>query len=258
MMGRKDVAMKPVIGITCSFDYKDDVGKVSHMGCVCQKWQFLADNYIAAVEKAGGLPVIIPVCSGLETVKEMLLHMDGILISGGNDVDPLRYGERTKDYCGIVMPNRDEQEIEMVKYILNETEKPLLAICRGIQVLNVAAGGNLYQDLEKDGGFEHHFMDMYPMNYISHEVSIKKGSRLYGIYQKSEIGVNSFHHQAVKTLGKGFTASGISDDGVTETIEREGGRFIVGVQWHPEMMDDSEEQQKIFRALIDACRLPAE
>lgn len=249
----EDMTMKPVIGITCNFDEKDEIGIVSHMGCVGQKWHFLADNYIASIEKAGGIPVMIPICESIETAKEMVSRMDGILISGGHDVDPRRYGQRTKSYCGTIMPKRDGQDIELVKYLLNETEKPILGVCRGIQVLNVAAGGTLYQDLEREGKFEHHFMEIYPMNYISHEITIKEGSKVRDIFGKEELGVNSFHHQAVRNPGDGFTVTAVSGDGVTEAIEKDGSRFVVGVQWHPEMMYDSTEQQKIFQALVDAC-----
>lgn len=245
--------MKPVIGITCNFDYRDEIGIVSHMGGVGQKWDFLADSYITAVEKSGGIPVIIPICDDIETVKDMVSRMDGVLISGGHDIDPRRYGERARSYCGTIMPKRDSQDIGLAEYVLNETDKPILAICRGIQVLNVAAGGSLYQDLEKEGGFEHHFMDMYPLNCISHQITAKVGSKIHEIYGKNQIGVNSFHHQAVRRPGKEFAVTAVSDDGVPEAIEWEGRRFVVGVQWHPEMMEDSVEQQKIFRALVNAC-----
>lgn len=245
--------MKPVIGITCNFDDRDEIGMVSHMGGAGQKWQFLADNYITSVEKAGGVPVILPICDNMETVKDMVSRIDGVLISGGNDIDPRRYGERAKSCCGTILPKRDDQDLALACYVLEETDKPILAICRGIQVLNVAAGGSLYQDLEEEGGFEHHFMDMYPQNRISHEITARAGSKIRQIYGKNQIGVNSFHHQAVRNPGNGLAITAVSEDGVPEAIEREGSRFVVGVQWHPEKMEDSAEQQKIFQALVSAC-----
>lgn len=246
---------KPVIGITCNYDYKDEVGMVSHMGIAGQKWHFLADSYVHSVEQAGGIPVLIPICEDIETVKAMCAGLDAVLVSGGHDVNPQEYGERVKGYCGTIMPMRDRQDIELTKYIVNETDKPLLAICRGVQILNVAAGGNLYQDLKKEGGFEHHFTDMYPLNYPTHSVAVKEGSRLKEIFGKTDVNVNSFHHQAVKETGNGFVATAVSEDGVVEAIEKEnaGGRFVLGVQWHPEMMYDTDEQQAIFRALVKAC-----
>ena len=123
------------------------------------------------------------------------------------------------------------------------------------QILNVAAGGNLYQDLEKEGGFGHHFNDMYPMNSVSHRILVNEGTRLGKILGKETAGVNSFHHQAVREPGTGFIISAVSTDGVTEAIEMEGSRFVAATQWHPEMMYDSEEQQAIFRAFVEACRV---
>ena len=245
---------KPVIGITCNYDYKDEVGMISHMGITGQKWHFVADNYIHSVEQAGGIPVLIPICDDMETVKEMVARMDGVLISGGHDVNPEEYGERVKGYTGTIMPMRDRQDIELTKYVLNETDKPLLAICRGVQILNVACGGDLYQDLEKEGGFEHHFTDMYPLNYPTHSVQVEEGSRLREIFGAEQIRVNSFHHQAVKRVAENFAVTAKSADGVVEAIEWEDDRFAVGIQWHPEMMFDSDEQQAVFRALIQSCK----
>ena len=246
--------MKPVIGITCNYDYKDEVGMVSHMGIAGQKWHFLADNYIDSVERAGGIPVMLPICADIETIKEVVSRLDGLLVSGGHDVNPQEYGQRIKGYCGTIIPARDRQDIELTKYVLNETDKPILGICRGIQIVNVAAGGTLYQDLEIEGKFEHHFNDMYPLNHISHEVETKEGTKLHEIFGKETVGVNSFHHQAVKALADGFSVSAVSSDGVTEGIEKAGDRFVVATQWHPEMMSDSDEQQAIFRAFIGACK----
>lgn len=245
---------KPIIGITCNFDTKDEVGVVSHMGLAGQKWHFIADNYVASVEAAGGIPVLIPICGDLENAKLLVERMDGVLISGGHDVNPEEYGERVKGYCGELMLPRDRQDIDLTRYLLEETDKPVLGICRGTQIINVAAGGTLYQDLKIQGGFEHHSCEMYPMNAAVHSVTIKNGSKLSGIYQNDQVCVNSFHHQGVKDVADGYMASAVSEDGVTEGIERIGERFVLGVQWHPEMMYDSEEQQKVFRAFVEACR----
>lgn len=245
---------KPLIGITCNFDYKDDIGLQTRLGREGEEWQFLSNSYISSVEKVGGVPIMIPVCGCVETVKEMAERLDGFLISGGNDVDPRIYGARAKAYCGQVIAKRDNQDISLVKYLLEKTQKPILGICRGIQVLNVASGGTLYQDLEKEGNFEHHFMDMYPKDAIVHEIRLEGASKIYHVYRKERIGVNSFHHQAVKSVGEGFMIAAISDDGVVEAIEKPGDRFVAGIQWHPEMMADSKEQEQIFRAFVSACQ----
>lgn len=245
--------MKPIIGITCNYDYKDEVGIVSHMGAAGQRWNFLAEDYISAIEEAGGIPVMIPLSGNMENIKELTKCMDGILVSGGHDINPREYGQRAKAYCGTVMPMRDRQDLNLAGYILRETEKPLYGICRGIQVLNVAAGGTLYQDLKEEGGFEHHFCDIYPPQTASHSVKTEKGSRLRAIFGKEVVETNSFHHQAVRDLGHGFAAAARSEDGVIEAIELPGERFVMGTQWHPEMMA-APEQKKIFTAFVDACR----
>ncbi len=243
---------KPTIGITCNYDYRDTVGIVSHMGMAGQTWNFLAGHYAEAVEWAGGIPVLIPQCRDFETVKGILSHVDGVLITGGHDIDPQCYGEQAKPYCGVIIPERDRQDIEIARYVMENEKKPLLGICRGMQVMNVAAGGTLYQDVEKEGGFDHHFMDMYPMNRPVHKVRLKSGSKVCKIFEKEILEVNSFHHQAVKDVAEGFGITAYSRDGVGEAIEKRDGSFVMGIQWHPEMMFDSPEQQKIFKALIKA------
>lgn len=247
--------MRPLIGITCNFDLRDEVGRVSHMGQQGQKWQFLADDYIAVLEKAGGIPVVLPVVCGKDTAVETAARIDGLLLSGGHDIDPLLYGRRVKSYCGTVMPERDRFEIGLAEYILNRTSMPVLGICRGLQILNVAAGGDLYQDLEREGGFSCHFTDMYPPGYPSHEITLTEGSRIHQIYRKKEMMVNSYHHQGIKVPGRGFAVTALSDDGTVEALEMPGSRFVAGVQWHPEMMKDSEDQQKIFKAFVHACTI---
>ena len=247
--------MKPLIGITVNYDIKDEIGMVTHFGTVNQQWNYIASDYVDAVVKAGGIPVLIPIYQNAEVTRAVVDRLDGILISGGNDVDPRRFGVRAKSYCGSICEERDEQELELVRYVLKETKLPILGICRGIQVMNIAMGGTVYQDLEKEGGFEMHSAEMYPRTAVVHEVSLVEGSRIHRIYESSVVGVNSYHHQAVKDLGIGFAAVGsAAEDGVIEAMELLGERFVVGVQWHPEMMVDSEVQPKIFKAFVEACQ----
>ena len=161
---------KPVIGITCNYDYKDEVGMVSDMGTPGQDWNFVAGDYVYILEKAGAVPVIIPQYENPQNVKSILDCLDGVVITGGHDVDPVCYGEFPKEYCGRVMPKRDRQDIEIANYFLLEKKKPVLGICRGIQIINVACGGTLYQDLVKEGGFESHSGSRYPRNERWHLV----------------------------------------------------------------------------------------
>lgn len=194
---------RPLIGVTCNYDYRDTVGMTSGMGIVGQDWNFVAGDYVYILEKAGAIPVLIPVYKDCdeESIKEFLNKLDGVIISGGHDVGPEQYNTPTKGYCGTIIPQRDNHDIAVAKYFMNEIKKPILGICRGIQIMNVAAGGTLYQDLEIEGKFEHHFGDKYPRNYPWHDLKIEKGSILEEIYGKTEIRINSFHHQAVKDPG---------------------------------------------------------
>ena len=245
--------MKPFIGITCNYDSKDEVGLVSGMGIEGQTWNFLADDYVRAIERAGGIPVMLPLFTDIETMKETVAHLDGVLISGGHDVNPQEYGVRVKGYCGRIIPERDWSDLALARYLMNETDKPLLGICRGIQIMNVAAGGTLYQDLEIEGGYEKHFIQKFPRNHEVHTVTCENGSKAAEIYGEGEVDVNSFHHQAVKEAGDGFQITARSEEGVAEAIENDKKHFTVGIQWHPEMMYDSEEQKKLFQAFVAAC-----
>ena len=247
--------MKPLIGITVNYDIKDEIGMVTHFGTVNQQWNYIASDYVDAVVKAGGIPVLIPIYQNPEVTRAVVDRLDGILISGGNDVDPRRFGVRAKSYCGGICVPRDEQELELARYVIEETTLPVLGICRGIQVMNIAMGGTVYQDLQQEGGFEMHSAEMYPRTAVVHEVELAEGSRTAAIYSNTVVGVNSYHHQAVKDLGRGFVAVGKAvEDQVVEAMELPGDRFVVGVQWHPEMMVDSQVQPKIFKAFVEACQ----
>lgn len=246
--------MAPMIGITCNYDPKDTVGQTSCMGIAGQDWDFVAGDYVYAVEKAGGIPLILPRLKNMDNLKPLLDKLDGILVSGGHDVDPRSYGARITGKCGRIVPERDTMDLYITRYAL-ENGKPLLGICRGIQILCAATGGTIYQDLESEGNFMHHFMDASPRQYPVHKVKIAEGSLLEKIFGKTEVEVNSYHHQAVKTVGKGMKIIACSEDGVPEAVEPENSKaFVLGVQWHPEMMFTSEEQQKIFKAFVRACQ----
>lgn len=245
--------MKPVIGITCNYDHRDAVGVVSHMGAETQDWQFLADDYVGYVEKAGGIPVLIPQCENPEIMPLYLERLDGLILSGGCDVDPARYGARVKAYCGTLFPRRDAAEIALIKAAY-ERKMPMLGICRGLQIMTVAFGGTLCQDIAKEKEGEEHFTIMYPRNCATHELTLNADSRIAKVFGKNIIGVNSFHHQCVKTVPDNAEATAESPDGIIEVLEFRGGHaFMLGVQWHPEMMYDSDEQRKLIDALVKAA-----
>jgi len=245
--------MKPIIGITCNYDYRDAVGLASHMGADGQDWIFLAEDYIRAVEAGGGIPLVIPQYKEPEEALDILNRIDGLVISGGHDVNPQLYGQRVKSYCGTLMPQRDAQDILLTQkaYAL---KLPILGICRGIQILCTAFGGDLYQDLKIEGHYEEHFTTMLPRNKVSHQDTLTESSRLKEIFGEAQIGVNSFHHQAVHHLPANAVATAKSEDGVVEALEFTGGHpFTIGVQWHPEMMFDNVKQLKLLQAFVAAC-----
>ena len=243
--------MKPLIGITGNYQNDEVVAKATGLGTPGQDMTYVAIDYSRAIEKAGGIPLFIPQYADFDILDELLDRCDGILISGGHDVDPLTYGEVNK-YSGLISVERDALDIHVAKYAL-EHRKPVLGICRGNQIMNVACGGTLFQDLPKQANSNNHSDKSYPRNKGWHPVSITESSRLAKIYGKTELMVNSYHHQAVRLPGKDVIFTATSPDGINEAIEINVQQFAVGVQWHPEMMFDSEDQAKLFKAFVDSC-----
>lgn len=242
--------MKPMIGITCNIDKTGQAGTVTNMGLPSQAFHLVADDYVRAVENAGGIPVLIPLCGSFETVKALLDRVDGVLLTGGNDVDPTRYGEFIQKEVGQLEPERDEQDLAVARYVVENTQKPLLCICRGIQVLNVALGGTLFQDLGKAGHCDH-FVGCSPQTHPVHQVKITPNTLLADIIGAEELAVNSYHHQAVKQLAPGLVAGAVAtEDGTIESIELPGERMVLATQWHPEMMYTTPLQQKVFERLV--------
>ena len=230
---------------------------MSHLGASSQEWQLLADDYIQAIEKAGGIPVILPVVENPETILPILGKLDGIIFTGGNDVSPLCYNEIPSSAIGEVSVKRDHADLVLIKSALENYQIPILGICRGCQMLNVVLGGTLHQDLVKDGVTKNeHFLLSYPIENISQIATIETNSRLAKIFKSNSIGINSFHHQAVKDLGENLVVAATAEDGVIEAIEIPGERFIVGVQWHPEMMQRNKVNHSFFlRVLLKSAPL---
>ena len=243
---------KPIIGISCN------ILPASHwtvdLGIAAPNQDFLgaATDYIDMIVKAGGTPLFLPTIDDLDTARALWESLDGMLISGGNDVDPALYHERIDAKCGAIDLPRDRYEAAALGFAL-EHRMPVLGICRGIQLFNAALGGTNYQDL-MDAGFMQHTILAYPRNAVSHTIDIEKGSLLHEIFGNTEIGVNSFHHQAIKDPAPGLKVLARSTDGVAEAALVEGQDFALAVQWHPEMMYDSDEQLKIAKAFVAACK----
>ncbi len=232
---------KPLIGITSCHDHETRANR-------------LALAYIRALEEAGGLPVIIPTLKEEELIKGIIDTFDGLLLSGGGDPDPFLWGEEPVPEQGEIEPWRDQLEILLVRGAL-EIGKPLLGICRGMQVMNLAAGGTLYQDLakEKEGLMKH--MQEAPRWYATHGVTLIPGSRIKYIMGKENLRVNSFHHQGVERVAPGFLVSGRARDEVIEVIEYQEGGYALGVQWHPEtMVKRDKNMANLFKDFVSACK----
>jgi len=219
-------------------------------------------SYCRSVARAGGAPALIPLDLSQDAWRSIYQRLDGLLLPGGVDVDPARYGEPPHPKLGKVEASLDEAELLLARWALADG-LPLLGICRGIQTLNVAAGGTLYQDLPSQfpGALRHTCSPPdYPRIHRAHAVQVTPGSRLAAILGAHEIRVNSRHHQAVKDRAPGFVITARAPDGVIEGIEAAGyrpdreGRFAVGIQWHPESLaDDDPQMLALFQALVQAA-----
>lgn len=226
----------PLIAVTCMYDDKE-------------RRSFLKDGYIQALERVGAVAAVLPPSLSPQASAQALSRMDGLLLSGGTDVAPLRYGQQPRPNLGPVDPLRDEQEFALVRKAI-ELGLPILGICRGMQVINAVLGGDLIQHI--DGNIQH--QQQAPGWHRHHSVRIEPGTILARALGRSELGVNSFHHQAVGTVAPGLKVSARSPDGIIEAVESSE-PWILAVQWHPELMwQRHEEFLGIFRAFVGACR----
>ncbi len=236
------LARRPLIGITPG--YMDEKNRM-----------FISRGYVEGVNKAGGLAVLLPLSVDEAVLKAAMESCDGFLLSGGPDIDAKYYGEPNYRFNGGINPARDRMEVYIAERAVAEG-KPVLGICRGIQVLNVALGGSLYQDIHsqiKDRDLLKHSQEA-PEWYPIHDVSVAKASKLWACYGKETLGVNSFHHQAVKLPGTGLKPVSWTVDGIIEAIEHEDHPFAVGVQWHPELMwQEDAGVLKLFEAFVSAA-----
>lgn len=212
--------------------------------------QFVTDAYIQAVKSAGGLPIILPLVKSKTVIQDYVALCDGFLFCGGGDITPLLFGQEPDYGIGATDITLDLFQIRLMKEIL-KVEKPVLAICRGMQIMNVACGGSVYQDLnEVDFETINHMQTSLSRKDISHKVLFKSKTRLHRMFGDFAF-TNSFHHQAIDRLGSGLIISGTTGDDIIEAIEMPSHTFTVGVQWHPESMIASVPNMKqLFHALI--------
>ena len=215
---------------------------------------YVNNDYVESLEKAGCVPVMLPVLSDLEDVKAQVEGLDGIVLSGGWDIDPLLYGEQPLLQQGFTMSEVDRFFLAVIQ-AGDELSIPIFGICKGMQAINVAFGGTLCQDIGSQMKVCLQHMQQAPRYNATHKITVEKDSFLEGVLGREAM-VNSFHHQSIKTAASGFRVTARADDGVIECIERTGGSFICGVQWHPEMMakHDNKTMIQLFQAFADKCR----
>ena len=234
---------KPVIGLTPSHNLEKNQ---------C----FLNPLYVQALQQAGAVCFMFPLGIASEDLHQLAALCDGILFTGGPDIHPFHFGEETLSKCGEVSAPRDQLELELLSAALSG-KKPILGICRGIQLINIGLGGSIYQDLESQLSGSRQILchrQPYPAAIPSHYVTVTPGSLLESITGSDRLEVNSLHHQAIHTLAPGLTASAYSSDGLIEAAEMPGYPFLLGVQWHPEFLFSVQKSaEEIFKAFVNAC-----
>lgn len=228
--------MKPKIGIVvCGF---------------IENRQFVTNAYIQSVRYSGGLPIILPLIRSDSAIREYSTLCDGFLFCGGNDITPLLFGQEPKTGIGKTNITLDLFQIRLMKEAL-KTRKPIFAICRGMQVYNVACGGTIYQDISlQPGNPMNHMQQSQNRSEVSHKITTEKGSQLRS-YVGAQMFVNSFHHQTVEKVGKDLAVCAQTADGTIEAVEMPSHPFAIGVQWHPECMyRSSPEMRELFSEFI--------
>lgn len=236
--------MKPVIGISGNI--------LINKGNTFSGYRrsYVNQDYVEAILRAGGIPFIIPFNEDLESIREMVEHVDGVVLSGGHDVNPYNYGEDPLLKIGEVFPERDVFDMEIYKTAV-KFNKPVFGICRGFQIINVVNGGSLYQDLSYADFVKLKHDQQDNPSQATHFVKFEEGTFLRDILGE-ESKVNSFHHQILKDVAPGFKVVAKSPDGVVESIQKiTEDCFVVGVQWHPEMLSVKyEDSQKVFDEFV--------
>ena len=242
--------MRPLIAVTTT----------SYSGAEYRTPQVMIGSpYLEAVQRVSASPLLLTPAHGQGSLLELLEISDGLMLTGGEDVDPSRYGQKPHPKLGTVNHARDEMEFRALEKAL-ELGMPIFAICRGFQVVNVHFGGTLFQDLpsEKPGGVIHE--QNAPINERWHGARIEADSRIGKLFQAEEVQINSFHHQGVDRLGEGLRAVGWADDGLVEAVEAVDHPWLLGVQWHPERgevevpAEHRHPDWQLFTAFADAAR----
>ncbi len=234
------MASKPIIGVMPLYD--DERESI-----------WMLPDYMDGLRAAGAVPVILPLNIDDEEFGLIDGMFDGYLFTGGHDIDPSLYGERNEGKCGVILESRDRLE-KMVFDTAYAEDKPMLGICRGLQIINAFLGGTLYQDIPTQRPTDTPHVMTKPYDAAAHNVEIEKDSPLYGLLGIERLGVNSLHHQAIKDISPALNIMAVADDGTIEAFEDRSKRFLWAVQWHPEFSYKTDENsRKIFGAFAKAC-----
>jgi putative glutamine amidotransferase len=237
--------LKALIGVTGYYMNKHEAAKLGVYGAFDRDFGVASYDYTRSVERAGGIPVVLPI---METnlLDSLLDRLDGLLLTGGTDINPLYYGEAPTPFLGRTEEERDAFELEIAKRALTRN-MPIFGICRGLQLLNAAMGGSLHQDLQQSLGQDVlHAHIQFRKWQAAHEVALEMGSRLHQLAGRDRLAVNSLHHQAIHRLGDGLMITARADDGVVEAVESASHTAVFAVQWHPEMMAERDRTQQLL------------
>ncbi len=241
--------MRPYIGITCGTFYDRDwcPPSIGHR-----------KTYIDAIVAAGGAPFLIPLVDDEEVLRALFDRVDGLLLSGGGDVEPQQYGEESIPQLGTVDTLRDRVELPLARWAALEG-KPVLGICRGVQILNVAMGGSLYQDIptQVEGHLSHNgSYANHNWAHMAHDLRLEPDSKLAQLLGAEPFPINSLHHQSLKAIAPGLRPVGWAPDGVVEAVEGHNGHFLIGVQCHPEALQAEADPRwrALFKRFVDSCR----
>jgi gamma-glutamyl-gamma-aminobutyrate hydrolase PuuD len=235
--------MKPIIGVNVD---------VSSSGKPCLA--SIQCNYYESIQRAGGIPVLLPPMPDGD-LDQLLRQLNGLLLIGGLDYTPSKYGEESHETVRLCDPAREEFDFRLVDRTINKTDIPILGICLGAQLLNIALGGSLIQDINSeipDTDVIHQTEDGWKNGFNKHHVILEPESHIAKIYNAKSLNVPTSHHQAIKKIGHGLTVAAHADDGVVEAVELKGRPFTIGVQWHPER--DYEGNKVLFQHFIQAAQ----
>ena len=240
---------RPVIGITCSRSVE---GRWSDYS-LGHFTEFAFDAYSQAVLHCGGAPVLVPISQNKNSLQAICSSLDGVILSGGPDINPRFYRSEPHNGLKDVDEAQDEMEIALTRHAL-AADMPILGICRGLQLLNVAMGGNLYQDIPQQVAGAINHSPRADRSIVTHNVQIESGTRLHGILKRRSLWVNSKHHQAVKEPASGLVVSAVASDGIVEALEDPRRPFVLAIQWHPEGLWHKDlSAKRLFKALIAAA-----